>query len=930
MGKKPYNPSEIEQKLYQEWEDSGLFEPGDGSDSYSLAIPPPNVTGTLHMGHGFQNAIMDCLIRYHRMSGKNTLWQVGTDHAGIATEMVVERRLNAEGKTKEDIGREAFEKEVWSWKKYSGNKITSQLRRLGSSSDWSSERFTLDDDYQHAVKSAFIQLFNEGLIYQGKRLVNWDPVLETSLSDLEVINKDLTIKIWEIKYQLEETDECVTVATTRPETLLGDMALAVNPKDKRFVHLIGKNAAIPLCDRVIPIVADEYVDLEFGTGVVKITPGHDFNDYEIGKRHGLHMDNNLQCHIGNESEFDPISILNKAVEIIGVAPKKFNGMDRFEARKVLLEDLKKQKLLVAENEYESTLPYGDRSDQILEPLLTDQWYVDAKTLAKPAIEAVKSKEIQFVPANWEKTYFQWMDNIQDWCISRQLWWGHRIPIWYDESNQPFAGFSEKDVREKHGLKGELRQEEDVLDTWFSSSLWTFATMGWPEENEKLKLFHPTTTLVTGFDIIFFWVARMIMMTKHFMKEVPFKEVYITGLIKDENGQKMSKSKGNILDPIDLIDGVSLEELLAKRTEDLMQPKLKEKIIKQTKKQFPNGIESYGTDALRYTYYSLASPGRDINFDIGRIKGYRNFCNKIWNAFRFIEMQVTNHDYKSGDGSSDILSDWMGSKIHQASENCQAHIKNYRFDLASAEIYELVWSNFCDWYIEFSKVAIQKSEKKDKTNNLISNLITNFYSILELLHPFMPFITEELSSKLALLVKKEKSGFLVQSGFAHARTLNEKTEKQVDEIINIVSALRVIRAENLNIQNETLHLILSTDMSLEMQSVVAGQEDIIAGIAKLDGIKFTDEVPKESIEKTMSGYKIIIPLEGLIDPKEELTRLQKELTDVENDIKIINSKLANKKFIAKAPPAVVEKEKAKIEEAENKKGMLEKSIAKLRS
>ena len=930
MDKKPYDPSDIEQKLYQEWENSGLFEPDDNSDSYSLAIPPPNVTGTLHMGHGFQNAIMDCLIRYHRMSGKNTLWQVGTDHAGIATEMVVERRLNAEGKTKEDIGREAFEKEVWSWKKYSGNKITSQLRRLGSSSDWSSERFTLDDDYQHAVKSAFIQLFNEGLIYQGKRLVNWDPVLETSLSDLEVINKDLTIKIWEIKYQLEETDECVTVATTRPETLLGDMALAVNPKDERFVHLIGKNAAIPLCDRVIPILADEYVDLEFGTGVVKITPGHDFNDYEIGKRHGLHMDNNLQCHIGNESEFDPISILNKAVEIIGVAPKKFHGMDRFEARKVLLEDLKKEKLLVAENEYESTLPYGDRSDQILEPLLTDQWYVDAKTLAKPAIEAVKSKEIQFVPANWEKTYFQWMNNIQDWCISRQLWWGHRIPIWYDESNQPFAGFSEKDVREKHGLKGELRQEEDVLDTWFSSSLWTFATMGWPEENAKLKLFHPTTTLVTGFDIIFFWVARMIMMTKHFMKEVPFKEVYITGLIKDENGQKMSKSKGNILDPIDLIDGVSLEELLAKRTEDLMQPKLKEKIIKQTKKQFPNGIESYGTDALRYTYYSLASPGRDINFDIGRIKGYRNFCNKIWNAFRFIEMQVTNHDYKSGDGSSDILSDWMGSKIHQASENCQAHIKNYRFDLASAEIYELVWSNFCDWYIEFSKVAIQKSEKKDKTNNLISNLITNFYSILELLHPFMPFITEELSSKLALLVKKEKSGFLVQSGFAHARTLNEKTEKQVDEIINIVSALRVIRAENLNIQNETLHLILSTDMSLEMQSVVAGQEDIIAGITKLDGIEFTDEIPKGSIEKTMSGYKIIIPLEGLIDPKEELTRLQKELTDVENDIKIINSKLANKKFVTKAPPAVVEKEKAKIEEAENKKGMLEKSITKLRS
>ena len=928
MDKKPYDPSEIEQKLYQEWEDSGLFEPGDGSEPYSLAIPPPNVTGTLHMGHGFQNAIMDCLIRYHRMSGKNTLWQVGTDHAGIATEMVVERRLNAKGKSKDDIGREAFEKEVWDWKKYSGNKITSQLRRLGSSLDWSTERFTLDDEYQHAVLKAFIQLFEEGLIYQGKRLVNWDPVLETSLSDLEVINKELKIKIWEIQYQLEGADDFVTVATTRPETLLGDMALAVNPSDERFVHLIGKNASIPLCNRLVPIVADDYVDPEFGTGVVKITPGHDFNDYELGKRHGLHMDDSLQCHAGDEVAFAPISILDKKVEIVGVAPKKFHGMDRFEARKSILKDLDKEKLLVSEEEYESTLPYGDRSDQILEPLLTDQWYVDAKTLAKPAIEAVKSKEIQFVPANWEKTYFQWMDNIQDWCISRQLWWGHRIPIWYDESNKPYAGFSEEDVRKKHHLTGELRQEEDVLDTWFSSSLWTFATMGWPEENEKLKLFHPTTTLVTGFDIIFFWVARMIMMTKHFMKEVPFKEVYITGLIKDENGQKMSKSKGNILDPIDLIDGVSLEDLLAKRTEGMMQPQLKEKIIKQTKKQFPDGIESYGTDALRYTYYSLASPGRDINFDIGRIKGYRNFCNKIWNAFRFIEMQAANHNYQSGDTSEDILSRWIGSKIQHTAENCQTHIKQYRFDLASAEIYELVWSHFCDWYIEFNKAAIQKSDDHEQTNRLIGNLITNFYSILELLHPFMPFITEELSSKLANLANTEKSGFLVESGFAHARTTDNNTEKYMDEIINIISALRVIRAENQNIKNENLHLIISTDLNSEIQAVIHENEAVIAGIAKLDGIEFTDNVPAESIEKTMGGYKLAIPLEGLIDPAEEIERLQKELEGVENDIKIISSKLANKQFVEKAPAAVVEKEKAKITDAENKKAMLEKSIAKL--
>ena len=930
MDKKPYDPSEIEEKLYQEWESSGLFEPGEDSDSYSLAIPPPNVTGTLHMGHGFQNAIMDCLIRYHRMSGKNTLWQVGTDHAGIATEMVVERRLNAEGKSKESIGREAFEAEVWDWKKYSGNKITSQLRRLGSSLDWSSERFTLDDEYQHAVQSAFIQLFEDGLIYQGKRLVNWDPVLETSLSDLEVVNKDLTIKIWEIKYQLEDSDQFVTVATTRPETLLGDMALAVNPGDERFSHLIGKNAEIPLCNRLIPIVADDYVDPEFGTGVVKITPGHDFNDYELGKRHGLHLVDETQCGIGTEKEFDPISILSKAVKIIGIAPEKFHGMDRFDARAELLNDLKENDCLIKESEYESTLPYGDRSDQILEPLLTDQWYVDAKTLAKPAIEAVKTKEITFVPANWEKTYFQWMDNIQDWCVSRQLWWGHRIPIWYDENGQAFAGHSEDNVRAKNTLTGPLTQEEDVLDTWFSSSLWTFATLGWPEKNSKLELFHPTTALVTGFDIIFFWVARMIMMTKYFMKEVPFKEVYITGLIKDENGQKMSKSKGNILDPIDLIDGVSLEELLEKRTEGMMQPQLKEKIIKQTKKQFPDGIDSYGTDALRYTYYSLASPGRDINFDIGRIKGYRNFCNKIWNAFRFIEMQAVNHEYQPTTPKADDFSDWMSQKINQTSINCKTHIETYRFDLAAAEIYELVWSNFCDWYIELNKVAIQASNNNDETNNLISNLIVNFDSILRLLHPFMPFITEDLSSKLAILEGKDKSEFLVKSGFTQHQPSNNNTAEHIEEIINIISAIRVIRAENTPIKNETLHLILSADINSELQSMVTEKESIIASIAKLDGVEFTNEIPDEAIEKAMIGYKIIIPLEGLIDPELELSRLTKELSKVENDIKIINSKLSNEQFVAKAPEAVIIKEKEKLASAVEKKSMVESSLLKLNS
>ena len=930
MDKKPYDPSEIEQKLYQEWEDSGLFEPGDRSESYSLAIPPPNVTGTLHMGHGFQNAIMDCLIRYHRMSGKNTLWQVGTDHAGIATEMVVERRLNSEGKSKESIGREAFEKEVWDWKKYSGNKITSQLRRLGSSLDWSSERFTLDDEYQHAVQSAFIKLFEDGLIYQGKRLVNWDPVLETSLSDLEVVNKELTIKIWEIKYKLKDSDNFVSVATTRPETLLGDMALAVNPEDQRFSHLIGQNAEIPLCSRLIPIVADEYVDPEFGTGVVKITPGHDFNDYEVGKRHGLHINKDNQCYTGTEKEFHPISIFSKTVKIIGIAPEKFHGMDRFDARSELLNDLKTANFVLKESEYESTLPYGDRSDQILEPLLTDQWYVDAKTLAKPAIEAVKSKEIVFVPANWEKTYFQWMDNIQDWCVSRQLWWGHRIPIWYDENGQAFAGHSEDDVRTKNNISGALTQEEDVLDTWFSSSLWTFATLGWPEKTSKLELFHPTTALVTGFDIIFFWVARMIMMTKHFMKEVPFKEVYITGLIKDENGQKMSKSKGNILDPIDLIDGVSLKDLLEKRTEGMMQPQLKEKIIQQTKKQFPEGIESYGTDALRYTYFSLASPGRDINFDIGRIKGYRNFCNKIWNAFRFIEMQAANYEYQPTTPKADDFSDWMLKKINQASNNCKTHIETYRFDLAAAEIYELVWSNFCDWYIELNKVAIQTSKNRDEINNSISNLIANFDSILKLLHPFMPFITEDLSFKLAILEGKEKSEFLVKSGFAQRQPSNNNTAETIEEIISIISAIRVIRAENTNIKNETLHLILSADINSELQSMIVAKERIIASIAKLDGVEFTNEIPNEAIEKAMIGYKIIIPLEGLIDPELEHSRLTKELSKVKNDIKIINSKLSNEQFVAKAPEAVIFKEKDKLASAVEKELMIESSLLKLNS
>ena len=911
MDKKPYDPSEIEQRLYQEWEDSGLFEPDDGSDSYSLAIPPPNVTGTLHMGHGFQNAIMDCLIRYYRMSGKNTLWQVGTDHAGIATEMVVERRLNAEGKSKDDIGREAFEKEVWKWKKYSGNKITSQLRRLGSSLDWSTERFTLDDEYQHAVLSAFIQLFEEGLIYQGKRLVNWDPVLETSLSDLEVINKDLTIKIWEIKYQLEGADEFVTVATTRPETLLGDMALAVNPGDQRFAHLVGKNAEIPLCNRVIPIVADDYVDSEFGTGVVKITPGHDFNDYELGKRHGLHMNDSLQCHTGDESAFSPISILNKAVEIIGVAPEKFHGMDRFEARKVLLEDLEKEKFLVSENEYESTLPYGDRSDQILEPLLTDQWYVDAKTLAKPAIEAVKSKEIQFVPANWEKTYFQWMDNIQDWCISRQLWWGHRIPIWYDESNTPYAGFSEKDVRDKHNLKGALRQEDDVLDTWFSSSLWTFATMGWPKKNEKLNLFHPTTTLVTGFDIIFFWVARMVMMTKYVTNKIPFKHVYVHGLIRDAEGQKMSKSKGNVLDPIDLIDGISLDNLLTKRTSGLMNPKQEESIIKKTTKEFPKGIPAFGTDALRFTFASLASPGRDIKFDLQRCDGYRNFCNKIWNASRFVLMNCDNDDNGFGECIDGYLNfskadRWIVSQFQLTLQNIERAYDEYRFDLVAQEIYQFVWDEYCDWYLEAAKVQIQSGTDAE-TRATRRTLLSILESVLRMAHPVMPFITEEIWQTIGPMTKKDNTSIMLEPyPSSREEKIDHASMDWMGTLKQMVENCRSLRGEMNISPAERIPLALSGD--LDSGKIFT---PYLKGLAKLSEVEIMQNLPKkEAPVAIIDDYKLMLNIE--INVAAEKERLQKEIDRLKIEINKAESKLGNKNFVAKAPEAVISQEKARLE------------------
>jgi valyl-tRNA synthetase len=691
---KTFQPANIETRWYQEWEDEGYFAPQGGEQAYSIMIPPPNVTGSLHMGHGFQEAIMDALIRYHRMSGYNTLWQAGTDHAGIATQMVVERQLEAQGINRHDLGREKFVEKIWEWKEQSGGAITQQMRRLGASLDWSRERFTMDPGLSAAVQEVFIRLYREGLIYRGQRLVNWDPALHTAISDLEVISEEEQGHMWHFNYPLAGGQGHLTVATTRPETMLGDCAVAVHPEDERYADLIGRNVILPLCDREIPIIADDYVDREFGTGCVKITPAHDFNDYEMGRRHGLPI----------------INILNNDAAINDTAPKPYRGLDRLEARQRVVADMDALGLLDKVVDHTLSVPRGDRSGVVIEPYLTDQWYVDAKKMAKPAIAAVENGDIQFVPKQWENTYFAWMRDIQDWCISRQLWWGHRIPAWYDADGNFYVGENEEAVRKENTLGDEtiLRQDEDVLDTWFSSALWTFSTLGWPEETEELATFHPSSVLVTGFDIIFFWVARMIMMTLHLRQEVPFHTVYIHGLVRDSDGQKMSKSKGNVIDPIDLIDGIELEQLILKRTSGMMQPQLATKIEKSTRRQFPDGIESYGTDALRFTYYSLASTGRDIKFDIGRIEGYRNFCNKIWNAARYVLMNCENEDCGTQNDSTVELSladRWIISKLQETTAEVTRAVANYRFDMASQALYEFIWNEYCDWYLELSKSVL---------------------------------------------------------------------------------------------------------------------------------------------------------------------------------------------------------------------------------
>jgi len=911
---KTYEPQSIEKQCYQRWESEGLFKAkGDEAPTgnpYCILLPPPNVTGSLHMGHGFQQTIMDVLTRYHRMKGDNTLWQVGTDHAGIATQMVVERQLNAEGKTRHDLGREAFIDKIWEWKEHSGGTITSQMRRLGTSPDWDREVFTMDENLSKAVTEVFVRLHDDGLIYRGKRLVNWDPVLHTAVSDLEVLNEEEAGHMWHMRYPLADGSGSIVVATTRPETMLGDTAVAVHPEDERYQDYIGKEIRLPITGRLIPIIADDYVDPEFGTGCVKITPAHDFNDYDMGKRHGLPM----------------INIFTPDAKVNDEAPEAYQGLDRFDARKAIVAQLESDGVLVKIDDHKLKVPRGDRTGAVIEPYLTDQWYVAIEELAKPAIEAVESGEIRFVPENWNKTYYQWMHNIQDWCISRQLWWGHRIPAWYDNEGNVYVGRTEDEVRNKYHLEAgvQLNQDEDVLDTWFSSALWPFATMGWPEETPELETFVPSSVLVTGFDIIFFWVARMIMMTKRFTGKIPFKDIYITGLIRDESGDKMSKSKGNVLDPIDLIDGIDLESLVAKRTTGMMQPQLAAKIEKRTRKQFPEGIHAYGTDALRFTFAAMASTSRDINFDMGRVEGYRNFCNKIWNASRFVLMNTETED-TGRDGGELVLSladKWIWAQFQQTLVEFEKALADYRFDIAAQTVYEFTWNQFCDWYLELTKPVLNNDASSDaEKRGTRHTLINVLESLLRLLHPLMPFITETIWERVAPLSALDFNAgdsIMVQPFPAvDAAKQDEQVLADIEWVKRFIVGIRNIRGEMDIAPSKPLPALLR-NVSSEDERRLGISRTFIDRLARLESItvlKEGEEAPA-SAAAVVGEMEILIPMAGLIDKEAELARIAKAMGKLEQDVARFKGKLSNEKFVSNAPEAVIEKEKAKLADSES--------------
>ncbi|AUX90134.1 MULTISPECIES: valine--tRNA ligase [Acinetobacter] len=935
-----YDPTEIEKKWYQTWEERGYFKPSQKGESFCIMIPPPNVTGSLHMGHGFNNAIMDALTRYNRMSGKNTLWQPGTDHAGIATQMVVERQLGAQGVSRHDLGREKFIEKVWEWKEQSGGNITRQIRRLGSSVDWSRERFTMDEGLSNAVKEVFVKLHEEGLIYRGKRLVNWDPKLQTALSDLEVeSDKEEQSSLWHFKYFFEDKSlrtqdgkDHIVVATTRPETLLGDTAVAVNPEDERYAHLVGKNIVLPITGRTVAIVADEYVEKEFGTGCVKITPAHDFNDYEVGKRCGLALINIFNKNAEVLAEFEYIEKAGEQISKTIPAPADYIGLERFEARKKLVAQAEAEGWLDQIQPYTLKPPRGDRSGVIVEPLLTDQWYVKIAPLAKPAIEAVQDGRIKFVPEQYSNMYMAWMNNIQDWCISRQLWWGHRIPAWYDAEGNVYVGRDEAEVRAKNNIPADvqLKQDEDVLDTWFSSGLWTFSTLGWTgdeakdKENYFLNTFHPTDVLVTGFDIIFFWVARMIMLTMYFMKnedgtpQVPFKTVYVHGLVRDGEGQKMSKSKGNVLDPLDLIDGVDLETLVQKRTFGLMNPKQAAKIEKSTRKEFPEGIQAYGTDAVRFTFCALANTGRDIKFDMKRVEGYRNFANKIWNGTRFVMMNVEGQTVGQTARPDlwELPEQWIVSRLQKAEQAVQQAFATYRLDLAAQAIYEFIWNEYCDWYVELTKPVLNdESVSEERKAEVRRVLLAVMEASLRLAHPIMPYLTEEIWQTLApKLGISGETIMLAQYPVADEAKINEQAEADMQWLQGLIGAVRNIRGE-MGLGNARLLPVLLQNTTDAEKAQITRIEALFKALAKVESITFLadGEQPPLSSSSVVGHVSVFVPMKGLIDPKAELGRLQKDLDKVQKQHDQIATKLANEGFVAKAPAAVVEGEKVKLAE-----------------
>jgi valyl-tRNA synthetase len=925
---KTYQPHAIETALYQNWEAKGYFAPQGSGEPYTIMIPPPNVTGSLHMGHGFNNSIMDALIRFRRMQGRNTLWQPGTDHAGIATQMVVERQLAADGIGRHDLGREKFLEKVWEWKEQSGGTITRQIRRLGSSVDWSRERFTMDDGLSEAVKEAFVRLHEDGLIYRGKRLVNWDTKFHTAISDLEVENHDEKGSLWNLRYPLADGkktadgNDYLIVATTRPETMLGDSAVAVHPEDERYKALIGSFVELPLLGRRIPIIADDYCDPEFGTGCVKITPAHDFNDYEVGKRHNLPLINIFDKNAAVLAQAQVFNIDGSVnAEIDGSLPAEYAGLDRFVARKQIVAAFDAAGLLEKIEDHALKVPKGDRSGTVIEPWLTDQWYVSTKPLAEKAIAVVESGEIQFVPKQYENMYFSWMRDIQDWCISRQLWWGHRIPAWYDDAGNVYVGRDEAEVRAKHNLgDANLRQDEDVLDTWFSSGLWTFSTLGWPQQTDYLKTFHPTDVLVTGFDIIFFWVARMIMLSTHLTGQIPFKTVYVHGLVRDGQGQKMSKSKGNVLDPLDIVDGIDLESLVAKRTSGMMQPKLAEKIAKQTRAEFPDGIAAYGTDALRFTNLALASTGRDIKFDMGRVEGYRNFCNKLWNAANFVIENTDGQDTGINGESVELspVDRWIISALQRTEADVTRHLDAFRFDLAAQTLYEFIWDEYCAWYLELVKPVLwDENAPIERQRGTRRTLVRVLEVILRLAHPFMPFITEEIWQRIKAQAGVQGETLMLQPWpVANESRIDAAAEGDIEWVKQLMLGVRQIRGEMKISMAKRIDIIVANASAEDLRRL-ADFEPLLSKLAKLESVRVLEASEDAPMSATtlVGEMEVLVPMAGLIDKDAELARLDKEIGRLEGEVQRVGGKLSNQGFVAKAPAEVLEKERAKLAEAE---------------